>query len=142
MTLKDYSSLPDYMNSDDIALNIEEILTLSTDNQSIAEVAQALLEMVHRQGQNYGEKLPENLIIKIKHWVVNFWDCPNWDLFKITSAIIVNLDIYYFPEGYRLLEQALNDIDGRVSQRAREGLSEMTDTYSKMNSLTNPEITK
>lgn len=134
MSIKDYSLLPDYMRSEDIALKIGEILQISTDSSiSTVDVAQAFLEMIHRQGENFGEKLPENLVLRLKKWVVDFWDASSWDLFKVTSAIIVNLDFYHFPEGYRLLESALNSSDERIRQRAEKSLSEMTDTSAMLN---------
>ena len=64
---------------------------------STVDIGQVLLEMIHRQGENFGETLPENLVLQIKKWVVDFWDASSWDLFKVTSVIIVNLDFYHFP---------------------------------------------
>ena len=108
MLIKDYSLLPDYMDLGDISDKIEEILVFSSHNKtSTVDVAQALLEMIHRQGENYSERFSDDVILKIKKWIIDFWDFSSWDLFKITSAIIVNLDFYYFPEGFKLLESAL-----------------------------------
>ena len=108
MFLKNYSLLPDYIDLKVITLKIEEILEVSTNfDISTVDIGQVLLEMIHRQGEKYGEKLPENLVLQIEKWVVDFWDSLSWDLFKVTSAIIVNLDFYHFPESYRLLELAL-----------------------------------
>ena len=94
MFLKNYSLLPDYMDSQDIALKIEEIPEVSANSDiSTVDIGQALLEIIHRQRENHREKLPENLVLQIKQWIVSFWDTSPWDFFKVKSVIIVNLDL-------------------------------------------------
>jgi hypothetical protein len=55
MNIKDYSSLPLYMESTDIARAIDEILDIAAEEDTIpsVDVANALLEMVERQIDSY-----------------------------------------------------------------------------------------
>ena len=54
MFLKNYSLLPDYMDSKDIALKIEKILKVSTNSDiSTVDIAQALLEIIHLQDSQF-----------------------------------------------------------------------------------------
>jgi hypothetical protein len=127
MSLKDYSLLPDFMPSSAIDSYIKEILTtVSLDkNISFLEAANALLEMIVRQNENYDELLDEQTIIQIKEWVVNTWS-PSIELTDILSTIIVNLNsLSHFAEGYSLLESASHSDNAKIKAIAREALAEM-----------------
>ena len=58
-------------------------------------------------------------------------------LLKINKLIVKIMTL----KDYSLLPDYM-DLNERVSQRAKEGLAEMTDTFTKMNSISNQPLTK
>lgn len=128
MPLKDYSNLPDFMDSSNIVNLIEEILdTASVEpNLETIDVAEALLEMIDRQSNNYGEKLDEKVVYRMQRWVADSWSLSPPELINVLSIIIINLENEsHFPDGYQMLTSALCADNPEVQAIAKEALAEM-----------------
>jgi len=124
MNIKDYSLLPDFMESTDIARAIDEILDIAAEERTISsvDVANALLEMVERQSNNY-EPLEARLVKRIEQWMLVNWTVKLPEFIDVMCTLIVNINTV---EGIRLLKEAQFAENSEVRALAEETLAEMS----------------
>lgn len=122
--MKDYSDLPDFMESDEISAEVCEILEIAQSNENSCEsieVAEALLEMAIRQCNNY-TPFSHKIIEKIENWLIREWSTENIELFEIFCSLVVNLQS---SVGVELLRQACLSKDSTIRGLAELALSEI-----------------
>jgi len=122
MNIKDYSSLPHYMESTDIARAIDEILDIAAEDGTISsvDVANALLEMVERLINIY-KPLEGRLVKRIEQWMFGNWTVKSPEFIDVMSTIILNINT---DEGIRLLKEAQFAENSEVRAFAEEALAE------------------
>ena len=122
MNIKDYSSLPYYMESTDIARAIDEILDIAAEDGTISsvDVANALLEMVERLINIY-KPLEGRLVKRIEQWMLVNWTVKSPEFIDVmcTLILIINTD-----EGIRLLKEAQFAENSEVRAFVEETLAE------------------
>jgi hypothetical protein len=122
MNMKDYSLLPVFMASTDIARVIDEILDIAAEDGTISsvDVANALLEMIERQINNY-KPLEARLVKRIEQWMLVNWTVKSPEFIDVmcTIILIINTD-----EGIRLLKEAQFAENSEVRAFAEETLAE------------------
>jgi hypothetical protein len=124
MNIKDYSLLPVFMESTDIARAIDEILDIATEDDTISsvDVANALLDMVVvRQSNNY-EPLEARLVKRIEQWMLVNWTVKSPEFIDVMCTLIVNINTV---EGIRLLKEAQFAENSEVRAFAEETLAEL-----------------
>jgi|SRR4028118_45925 hypothetical protein len=123
MNMKDYSSLPRYMEYTDIARAIDEILDIAAEEDTIpsVDVANALLEMVERQIDSY-KPLEARLVKRIEQWMLVNWTVESPEFIDVMGTLIVNIDTV---EGIRLLKEAQFAENSEVRAFAEEALAEL-----------------
>ena len=124
MNMKDYSSLPHYMESTDIARAIDEILDIAAEEGAISsvDVANALLEMVERLINIY-KPLEDCLVKRIEQWMLVNWTVKSPEFIDVMCTLIVNIDT---DEGIRLLKEAQFAENSEVRALVEETLAEIS----------------
>lgn len=120
---KDYSMLPETMESAEIEALTKELLDQPEADSSIsnADVAEALIQLILRQAYNYAP-FSDQVAHRVQRWVEKVWSDEDPDLDDALSMILINIPT---EEGKRFLEKATRSKNKKVRQLAEETLHEM-----------------
>ena len=121
--MKDYSILPETMESSEIEAHAEELLDLAETNNSLKNlaIAEALIQLIERQAYNH-EPFKDRIANRIQDWVGKVWSIDDLPLDDALSTIIVNVPTL---QGRQLLEKARGFSNPELQQLAEETLANM-----------------
>jgi hypothetical protein len=121
--MRDYSMLPVTMESTEIEALADELLDLadSTAPPPTTDVAEALIQLIERQADNYAP-FSDRIAARIQHWVSRVWSDADPDLDDALCTVLASVPT---PEGRELLANATRSPNSRVRELAAETLADM-----------------
>ena len=126
MPLKNYAALPEFMAPDAIVREFKTFVddVARDDSLGLMETADALLELITRQCNNYAHFADEHLYW-IEVWVTAAWPVADADLTEALTSIVVNA--WKRPRARELLEAGLEACNQRppVRREIEEAMDEI-----------------
>lgn len=88
----DYKSLPDSMESDELAVYFREFLSVYSDKPRTLPVLKQLYELAYRQWDTY-EAVDEDIAVKLDKYLKSAINLRSYDIMDIILSIVENLSL-------------------------------------------------